>query len=153
MEAAPPTEPTPVPEPMELSPDVTPVQDLSSAIQQLGRLMTAMREDIQEAGANAEGDDCAKARTIFLASNQALRDFIAEDPLPGGRTPPFWQVASERQFARKCHQLPEAVQRCLRLDIRHTDRPTCNPLIAQLPEDQQAIVDAIAKSVQEPQPE
>ena len=146
-----PAQPT-EPEPLALSPDVTPVQDLSSAIQQLGRLMTALREEIQEAGENAEGDDCAKARTIFLASNQALRDFIAEDPLPGGRTPPFWQVAAPGEFARKCHQLPEAVQRCLRLDLRHTDRPTCNPLMRELPEDQQALVDAIAKSVQEPQP-
>ena len=140
------------PEPPPLSPDVTPVQDLSRAIQQLGRLMTALREAIQEAAENAEGDDCAKARTIFLASNQALRAFIAEDPLPGGRTPPFWQVAAPDEFARKCHQLPPAVQRCLRLDLRHTDRSTCTPLLRELPDDQQALVDAIARSAQEPQP-
>ncbi len=148
----PPTQPEAEPEPLQLSPDVTPVQDLSSAIQQLGRLMTFMRQKIQEAGERTEGDDCTKARAVFLASNQALRDFIAEDPLPGGRTPPFWELLPERQFARKCHELPEPVQRCLRLDVRTQDRPGCTPLMNDLPEDQKAIVEELAESVQAPQP-
>lgn len=146
------TEPAPEPEPLALSPDVTPVQDLSSAIQQLGRLMTKMREAIREAGENTEGDDCAKARAIFLASNEALRAAIEEEPLPGGRTPPFWQVPAPRQFARQCHSLPEPVQRCLRLDVRAEDRATCTPLLQELSEAQQATVQGLARSVQNPEP-
>ena len=57
-------EPVEAPEPPQLSPDVTPVQDLSAALQRLGRLMTEMREAIREAGESTEGDDCAKARAI-----------------------------------------------------------------------------------------
>ncbi|MBO6940632.1 MAG: hypothetical protein JJ863_37005 [Deltaproteobacteria bacterium] len=148
----PPAQPETPPEPLQLSPDVTPVQDLSSAIQQLGRLMTFMRQKIQEAGERTEGDDCTKARAVFLASNQALRDFIADDPLAGGRTPPYWEVLPERQFAQKCHQLPEEVQRCLRLDVRTQDRPGCTPLMTALPEDQKNLVNEIAQSVQAPQP-
>jgi hypothetical protein len=147
--AAEPAEAPERPERPQLSPDVTPVQDLTDALQRLGQLMTEMREAIREAGENAEGDDCAKARAIFLASNEALRTSLEEEPLPGGRTPPFWEVAEPGEFARRCHELPETVQRCLRLDVRAEDRETCGPAMAGLDEDQQAIVDAIAKSVRE----
>lgn len=147
--AAEPAEAPERPEPPQLSPDVTPVQDLSDALRQLGELMTKMRAAIGEAGENAEGDDCAKARAIFLASNEALRAFIEEDPLPGGRTPPFWEVAEPAEFARECHRLPAPIQRCLRLDVRADDRQTCGPAMEALDEDQQAIVDALAESVRE----
>lgn len=149
-EPAPPTEVSqPAPEPPQLSPDVTPVQDLSAAIQQLGRLMGKMREATQEAGQNAEGDDCAKARAVYLASNEALRAAIAEEPLPGGRTPPFWQVLGARSFARQCHRLPEEVQSCVRLDVRANERERCTRALRELTEEQKAIVDALAQSVRE----
>jgi len=147
--AAEPAEAPEAPEPPQLSPDVTPVQDLSSALRRLGELMTEMREAIGEAGETTEGDDCAKARAIFLASNEALRTSLEEEPLPGGRTPPYWQVPDAREFARKCHQLPAPVQRCLRLDVRAEERSTCGPALEGLDEDQKAIVDALARSVRE----
>ena len=136
-------------EPMELEPGVTDVRDLNAALQQLGRLMTKVRAAVDEAGANAEGDDCAKARVIFAASNQALDAAVAEEPLPGGRTPPKWRIADEPTFARLCHQLPADVQRCLRLDVRSNDRETCGPLLRDLPEDQKALTVQLADSVRE----
>ena len=130
----------------EMPPGMAKAEDLSAALQRLGSLMTEVRAAVDEAGRTAQGDDCAKARVIFLASNEALRASLAKEPLPGGRTPPTWQVPAPETFQARCQQLPADVQHCLRLDMRGQERETCGPLMRDLPADQKALVDELAKS-------
>ncbi|MAQ13800.1 MAG: hypothetical protein CMN30_03285 [Sandaracinus sp.] len=141
---------TPAPVPTKLPPGTTDVNDLSAALQRLSRLMHDVRDAVEKAGQAAEGDECAKARFIFLASNDAMRASLEAEPLPGDRTPPTWDVPDAPRFAELCHQLPPEVQHCLRLDARGQERERCQPIMRDLPEAQQALVDELSKSFTPP---
>lgn len=145
-----PTPATPAPVPTKLPTGTTDVNDLSAALQRLSRLMHDVRDAVEKAGQAAEGDECAKARFIFLASNEAMRASLEAEPLPGDRTPPTWDVPDAPRFAELCHQLPPEVQHCLRLDARGQERERCQPVMRDLPEAQQALVDELSKSFTPP---